>query len=52
MMTAKPISEVLDRTNRYGGKCVHCGRWIYAQTRKQWQRLTKGPCPHCGKTGW
>ena len=51
-MTAKKIPEVLDRTNRYGGRCTGCQRWIYAQTRKQWQRATRAPCPHCGKKGW
>ena len=37
---------------RYGGCCTRCGKWIYAQTRKQWQRAVRQPCPYCGRQGW
>ena len=51
-MTTKQVPKVFGRTARYGGKCTACQRWIYAQTRKQWQRAVRLPCPHCGKQGW
>ena len=50
-MTTKHVPKVFGQTARYGGKCLHCGKWITAQTHKQWHRLTKGPCPHCGRPG-
>ena len=37
---------------RYAGQCGRCRKWITAQTRRQWQRAVKSPCPHCGRTGW
>ncbi len=51
-MTAKKVPEVLGRTRRYGGLCTGRKKWIYAQTRKQWQRAVRSPCPHWGKRGW
>ena len=37
---------------KHGGHCMACGRWILAQTSKEWSKLVKAPCPHCGKKGW
>ena len=32
---------------RYAGHCRHCTRRITAQTRRQWHKLCKSPCPFC-----
>ena len=37
---------------RYAGRCLHCNRRITAQTRRQWHKLCKEPCPFCRKQGW
>lgn len=52
MTTAKPRVKIFGRAAQHGGRCTGCRKWIYAQTRKQWQRAVKAPCPHCGKRGW
>ena len=56
-MTGKTIPNMRENYGagdvaRYGRRCTSCQKWITAQTRKQWQRLVKGPCPRCGKIGW
>ena len=51
-MTTKRVPKVLGRIARYGGRCLGCKKWTYAQTRRQWQRAVKQPCPHCGMTQW
>ena len=47
-MTAKMIPQRLGKHARYGSCCRSCKKWTYAQTRRQWQRAIKQPCPHCG----
>ena len=51
-MTTKQVPRVLGRIARYGGRCSSCQKWTYAQTRRQWQRAVKQPCPRCGMTQW
>ena len=34
------------------GTCLHCRRKITANTSKEWSKLVKSPCPHCGRPGW
>ena len=34
------------------GRCLHCKKWVTAQTRRQWQRAVREPCPHCRRRGW
>ena len=56
-MTADQESRIrrqkrFGRTARYAGTCTDCRSWITAQTRKQWQRARREPCPHCGQRGW
>ena len=52
MTTERPIVKNFGRFAQHGGRCLGCKKWITAQTRKQWQRATKSPCPHCGRKGW
>lgn len=52
MNMAKPKVKMFGRVPQHGGRCTECRKWIYAQTRHQWQRAVKSPCPHCGKKGW
>ena len=37
---------------RHAGTCLHCNRRITAQTRRQWHKLCKSPCPFCRKKSW
>ncbi len=46
------IPQRLGKGVRYAGRCTGCRKWITAQTRRQWQRAVKEPCPHCGRRGW
>lgn len=46
------LQKRFGRSVQHAGRCTGCKGWITAQTRKQWQRLCRGPCPHCGKQGW
>lgn len=52
MTTAKPRVKIFGRVAQHGRRCTGCKKWIYAQTRKQWERATRAPCPNCGKQGW
>ena len=52
MTTTRPKVKIFGRIAQHGGRCTGCKKWIYAQTRRQWQRAVKSPCPHCGKQGW
>ena len=40
------------KTPKHGGRCLHCGRSITAYTSKEWAKLVRANCPHCGKKGW
>ena len=51
-MSAKQVPKVLGKIAKYGDPCRGCKKWIYAQTRRQWQRAIKQPCPHCGMPQW
>ena len=56
-MTTKSTSNTRENHGagtvvRYAGHCHSCKKRITAQTRKQWQRAVKEPCPHCGMKGW
>ena len=56
-MTTKTVPNVRENHGagavmRYRGQCTGCRKWIVAQTRRQWQRLVREPCPHCGRRGW
>ena len=48
-MNDKEAPEAIDR---FGARCTGCKRWISAQTRKEWHRAIRLPCPHCGKQAW
>ena len=51
-MTTKTVPQILGKTARYGARCRICQKWAYAQTRRQWHRAIKQPCPHCGLPDW
>ena len=42
MTTEKPV---------YGGRCLHCGKWIISWNHEEWLRLVKEPCPRYGRKG-
>ena len=52
MTTTRPKVKIFGRIAQRGGRCTGCKKWIYAQTRKQWERAVRLPRPHCGKRGW
>ena len=52
MTTELSIAEHFGRLAQFGGRLPRLQKWITAQTRKQWQRATKSPCPTVGKKGW
>ena len=37
---------------KHQGTCLHCRRKITANTSKEWSKLVKSQCPHCGRPGW
>lgn len=45
-------AEDLADDNQYGGRCLHCGAHITAQSGAAWRRAVRRPCPHCGRPGW
>ena len=54
IMTTKTTPNARERAGggavvRYAGQCLGCKKYVEAQTRKQWQRATRSPCPHCGR---
>ena len=50
-MTENAVSTAPESA-RYGGRCLHCRRWITADTAKAWAIAVRAPCPHCGRKGW
>ena len=55
-MTTKTTPNIRENygagsVGRYAGQCHGCKKWITAQTRRQWQRAVRSPCPHCGRKG-
>ena len=41
----------VDPAWRHVGQCLRCCRWSGAVTAKEWSRLCRAPCPHCGYLG-
>ena len=37
---------------KHGGQCMGCGKWVTASTAREWKKVVKAPCPHCGRKGW
>ena len=42
----------IENTYKHAGRCRHCGGLIGAKTSREWARLVREKCFHCGKPGW
>ena len=44
--------DQVEREFKHAGRCLHCRAVVGALTAREWAKVVRAACPHCGRAGW